>query len=488
VNYMDMMIPMPAASPVPARPAEQKSTAAVKNSTINFSDILCVATQSSPNSQNAEKATNTNADVLQDTVSTMWMGLFPLYNPPVQTAPSNTEAAFVNSETSSSNCVAQFPNPITDLTAATQLMNVVPTTTELSAEGNSASKTQNHVALDTKNGMVVNAIDTPLKFDINQKIIPEMKPLSPQLAINQTTDRDNISPPSPVLELHSSLQPVPVGDKTIQDKTPIIPQTANPELQQKPASTAVASAVAEPLRSIDPADASKPIQPSSVLNKQEALPAITTLSAQTSTQDGHRDWETQQFEQPSAQVQLLDNRINIEHSHDSPPFHTMIETLRPTDTQKASTSLELPFQSTVDNHEIVSQIVEHAKMVARPQNTEMIIKLKPEHLGELTFKVAVEQGTVSASFHSNNPEVRSIIEASLPQLKQDLSNQGIKLDNVGVFAGMEQFLSGDHRGGQQYQPGEIPVMRKNIDEFSEAMNEAAPLSTSAVSDGIDYRI
>ena len=141
-----------------------------------------------------------------------------------------------------------------------------------------------------------------------------------------------------------------------------------------------------------------------------------------------------------------------------------------------------------DSYGVASQIVEHAKLISRPQNTEMIIKLKPEHLGELTFKIAVEQGTLTATFHSTNPEVRSIIETSLPQLKQELSNQGIKLDNVGVFAGMDQFLSGEHRGGQQYQQSEIPLSRRHNTDFAETVTEVLQTEPVINDGGVDYRV
>lgn len=152
----------------------------------------------------------------------------------------------------------------------------------------------------------------------------------------------------------------------------------------------------------------------------------------------------------------------------------------------ASQPQQQPAQA--DSYGVASQIVEHAKLISRPQNTEMIIKLKPEHLGELTFKIAVEQGTLTATFHSTNPEVRSIIETSLPQLKQELGNQGIKLDNVGVFAGMDQFLSGEHRGGQQYQQSEIPLSRRHNTDFAETVTEVLQPEPVINDGGVDYRV
>lgn len=141
-----------------------------------------------------------------------------------------------------------------------------------------------------------------------------------------------------------------------------------------------------------------------------------------------------------------------------------------------------------DPYNVASQIVDQARLVNGQKNTEMIIQLKPEHLGELTLKVTVESGVVSASFHSNNSEVRNIIEASLPQLKQDLSNQGLKIENVGVYAGLGEFFS---NGQQRESQGksEVKVQNKKTEEdFLDALESTNPLESSVDGSGVDYRI
>ncbi|AIF52122.1 flagellar hook-length control protein FliK [Pelosinus sp. UFO1] len=144
-------------------------------------------------------------------------------------------------------------------------------------------------------------------------------------------------------------------------------------------------------------------------------------------------------------------------------------------------------QPVKDPYNISSQIVEQARLVTGSKNSEMIIQLKPEHLGELTFKVTVESGVVSASFHSNNSEVRNMIEASLPQLKQDLSNQGLKIENVGVYAGLGDFFSNEQRESQQYP--EVKVHNKKIEEdFIDALESTSVSESTSEVSGVDYRI
>lgn len=146
----------------------------------------------------------------------------------------------------------------------------------------------------------------------------------------------------------------------------------------------------------------------------------------------------------------------------------------------------IPATSVPDPHHVVDQIVDQARMINRPHNSEMVVRLKPEHLGELTLRVTVESGVVSASFHSNNPEVRSVIEASLPQLRQELSTQGLKVEYVGVYTGLNQFSSNSQQQPTPQQVIKVKNRRdgEDIADFAEAVNSVS----AGVQEGVDYRI
>ena len=104
------------------------------------------------------------------------------------------------------------------------------------------------------------------------------------------------------------------------------------------------------------------------------------------------------------------------------------------------------------DYDIPQQILSQARLIRRGQDTQMVIHLHPEHLGELTLKVAVGvDGAVNASFHSNNAEVRTIIQNSLAALRQDLNNQGLRVDNVDVYAGLDGGLPQQDSGQQGWQ-------------------------------------
>lgn len=143
-----------------------------------------------------------------------------------------------------------------------------------------------------------------------------------------------------------------------------------------------------------------------------------------------------------------------------------------------------------DPHNVAGQIVDHARLITRAENSEMVIRLKPEHLGELTLKIVVDSGTVSATFHTSNSEVRAAIEASLPQLRQDMANQGLKVDNVGVYTSLDHFFANDQRHAPQQQMPQTARRTSGDEAFADTVATVAAIGaqTAGGGTGIDYRI
>ncbi len=151
------------------------------------------------------------------------------------------------------------------------------------------------------------------------------------------------------------------------------------------------------------------------------------------------------------------------------------------------------------DYEVARQIVEQARLLRMPEQTEMVIRLKPEHLGELTLKVSVAaSGAVNATFHTDNASVRAIIETSMIQLKHELQAQGLKVDNVGVYAGLgdNSLMNGQqdanahyaqHSGQGSSQGRDAQQALASFEEEQQALAANAQQGVLA-QDGVDYRI
>lgn len=155
-------------------------------------------------------------------------------------------------------------------------------------------------------------------------------------------------------------------------------------------------------------------------------------------------------------------------------------------------------QQMQSDYGVPRQIVEHARLIRNTGDTQMVIKLNPQHLGELTLKVSVsENGAVNASFHSDNAQVRTIIENSLVQLRQELNQQGLKVDSVEVYAGLSDGQLPQDQGQQAWQNGQGGNRRlvRGAAMDAGAYEDDDPLNVVAVqdsqrsaADGVDYRI
>ncbi|MDD7677218.1 MAG: flagellar hook-length control protein FliK [Anaerovibrio sp.] len=162
-------------------------------------------------------------------------------------------------------------------------------------------------------------------------------------------------------------------------------------------------------------------------------------------------------------------------------------------------------QHTSRTYNVPQQIVEQAKLLQNGQNSEMIIKLNPEHLGELSLKVSVNgNGGVTATFHTDNAQVRAILETGMIQLKQLLNEQGIKVDSVEVQTGLPdgQLPDGQAQQGfyQQEQGQHVRSQQidlKDFEDTSDALaagtvnNAAADIHDSegnVIASGVDYSV
>ena len=170
----------------------------------------------------------------------------------------------------------------------------------------------------------------------------------------------------------------------------------------------------------------------------------------------------------------------------------------------AQTSTQQNVSQTRTDYQINQQIVEQARLLRNAENTEMVIKLNPRHLGDLTLRVSVNSnGGVTATFHTDNAQVRAILENSMIQLQKDLNEQGIKVDSVEVQTGLSdgQLPEGQSQGYyQQQEQQNIRSQRLDLKDFEDDVDSLAtePVNSSTgvirdsegnkISDGVDYAV
>jgi flagellar hook-length control protein FliK len=99
----------------------------------------------------------------------------------------------------------------------------------------------------------------------------------------------------------------------------------------------------------------------------------------------------------------------------------------------------------VNKEEVLKQIVDKASVTLSGDKAEMVMKLKPESLGNVSLKIVTERGMVTAQIVAENQKVKEVIEANLNMLKDSLEKQGMTVQQFSVSVGQDSF----HRGFNQ---------------------------------------
>jgi len=148
-------------------------------------------------------------------------------------------------------------------------------------------------------------------------------------------------------------------------------------------------------------------------------------------------------------------------------------------------------QARQDLHEVARQVADGMfASTDRLKSSQIIITLKPEHLGEVTVRINVDGDKVTAAFHAASSEVRAILESSLPQLRQETSQQGWKFDSDGVFGGMRESFSNNQQQQQaqeQLFPQHSQRPSRDVYDDTVAFTNAGRLQVMSAA-AVDYRI
>ncbi len=146
---------------------------------------------------------------------------------------------------------------------------------------------------------------------------------------------------------------------------------------------------------------------------EEIVPEVKTVSVQVNTNAEQNS--QQQVLQAFSQLKqgIVNNQVDTSKS-----TFTMPQTIKTSD--------------------ILKQVVEQTKVFIGQDKTEMVIHLKPDHLGKLELKVITEQGIVAAKFIAENQQVKEIIETNMQSLKDSLEKQGINIEGVSVQVGQDR--------------------------------------------------
>jgi len=135
-----------------------------------------------------------------------------------------------------------------------------------------------------------------------------------------------------------------------------------------------------------------------------------------------------------------------------------------------------------------SQEFTHRLMWMNKQGIQQVrLQLNPANLGSIDIKIAIQNDQANISFLSQHGVVREAIEASLPRLREMMTDAGVKLENVNVSGQDDQQHShgSTHRANYRGSSGS-EMNFPDDDENPEPGVMNVNLPDSAQSSAVDY--
>lgn len=195
------------------------------------------------------------------------------------------------------------------------------------------------------------------------------------------------------------------------------------------------------------------------VHEEEAAPVIevtveeadVTADADKVTADEGQMAEVQDVSK-QAKSQDSDN-AKEQHSgareHGSNPFVQNLQPANP-NLQNVQTS-QMSTAWDVDTQDIMQQIMDYMKIQVKPDMSQLEMQLHPAHLGTLQIHVASKGGVLTANFVAQNEAVKAALESQMIQLKENFSEQGVKVEAIEVTVETHQFEENLEQGQRQNQ-------------------------------------
>lgn len=124
----------------------------------------------------------------------------------------------------------------------------------------------------------------------------------------------------------------------------------------------------------------------------------------------------------------------------------------------------------VNKTTFTNDLIQDVKYMANNSIKELIVKVNPGNLGEITIKLIQEDGVMKANLKSNSKETTALLSQNLLDIKKQLTEQNIKISDVNIelYQDDTTFFKQDgfDRGFSQEQGRNQSNNRNGINEIS----------------------
>ena len=154
----------------------------------------------------------------------------------------------------------------------------------------------------------------------------------------------------------------------------------------------------------------------------------------------------------AADDSLKNGNDNSKHSEESSKAdnepHASFEHI----TGQISSTFETAFEA-VDSHinpvDVVNQVVNSIKLNNFSELKSIEIQLNPQNLGKVNLMVSVREGVITAQISTENEQVKRALEGQLSTLRENIEQQGIKVEAVEITVQTNAFEANQQFGNKE---------------------------------------
>lgn len=172
-------------------------------------------------------------------------------------------------------------------------------------------------------------------------------------------------------------------------------------------------------------------------------------------------------------------------------FQQTVQTIR-TDNITAAPTTAVPQNVVFNTLDVIQQVSEFTRVMYQGDTTSMEMQLNPENLGKIYVQVTAKEGVVTAHLAVQNEIVKEALENQTIQLRENMNQQGIKVEAVEVTIAshefernLEQNQQGSAQDEQREQASKSPrrnISMNQLDELSGLMSEEEMLVAKIMRD------
>ncbi|MDD6057556.1 MAG: flagellar hook-length control protein FliK [Clostridiales bacterium] len=227
------------------------------------------------------------------------------------------------------------------------------------------------------------------------------------------------------------------------------------------------------------------------LKLQEEEPAAESEVTMSKTAESDAFEGKHSFEQSSSQS----------GSQDTAGHQAMLGQAQPEMITVQNADGTTTFIQQIDVENIIRQIVEFSRVTIGTAATTLELQLNPENLGKLYLEVTSKAGVVTAHITAQNQVVKEALEAQIVELRENMTQAGVKVDAVEVTVeshaferNLEQDARRDEAQAEEREKAAKATRRLNrneLDELSGLMTEEESLVAQMMAEqgnSVDYTV